>query len=140
MILPPKIPVYGDPKWRGKCPKEAVEQISWFNRIRQEHPDTWGLLAVHVRNEGLLEKGQFSAIRKHKLEGMVTGCVDIMIPGRPCLVLEMKRQDRTKSVLSDDQLVYLVAAQNAGAFACIALGAVGAWDAFEVWKGMQSAS
>lgn len=139
MILPPEIPIFGDTKWRGKCPRESVEQVSWFNKIRQEFPDTWGLLAVHVRNEGLLQNGQFSAVRKHKLEGMVTGCVDIMIPGNPCMVMEMKRQDHTQSKLTDEQLAYLIAAQNAGAFACIALGAVAAWGAFLEWRGMQDA-
>lgn len=140
MKLPPEIPVFGDTKWRGKCPRESVEQVSWFNRVRQEFPDTWGLLAVHVRNEGLLQNGQFSAVRKHKLEGMVTGCIDIMIPGGPCMVMEMKRQDHTQSKLTEEQLAYLIAAQNAGAFACIALGAVAAWEAFLEWKGMQCVS
>jgi len=137
-LTPKNLPVphYGG-DYRGPCPRESVEQISWFNRVRETYPDTWGLLAVHVRNEGLLQNGQLSAIKRHKLEGMVTGCVDIFIPGVPPLVMEMKRLDPTKSILSDEQSRYLVAAQKAGAYACIAFGASAAWDAFEDWLGMQ---
>lgn len=122
---------------KGKCPKEAVEQISWFNKIRQEYPDTWGLLAVHVRNEGLLQNGQLSAIKKHKLEGMVTGCVDIFIPGSPCMVLEMKRTSPALSTLSPEQAAYLVAAEKAGAFACVCFGALAAMEAFTEWLTLQ---
>ena len=125
--------------YRGKCPLEAVEQISWFNRVREAYPDTWGLLAVHVRNEGLLKNGQLSAIKKHKLEGMVTGCVDIFIPGSPCMVMEMKRQSPALSTLSPEQAAYLVAAEKAGAFACVAFGAVAAWGAFTDWLALQPA-
>lgn len=134
MKFNPLIPVYGDVSFRGKCPKEDVEQVSFFNRLRKEYPTSWGILALHPRNEGLKEKGQFSTVIKHKAEGMTAGASDIIIPGCPGFVCEMKRRDHTLSAWQDKQEDYLLAAQQAGAFACVALGAVGAWKAFEAWE------
>lgn len=131
------VPIYGDIKWRGKCHLEQVEQASFFSRLRREYPDTWGVLAVHPRNEGQLRGGQFKAIIKHKAEGMSPGASDIIIPGNPTFVCEMKRKDITQSKWQDGQQEYLEAAQNAGCFACVALGAESAWDAFEVWLSTQ---
>lgn len=130
------VPTYGDPKFRGACPQEGVEQISFFNRLRREYPDTWGLLAVHIRNED----GSASArkVQKLKLEGLATGASDVAIPGNPSLVLEMKRRDPTKSRLSPEQTAYLTAAQNAGAYACVAFGAEAAWEAFMHWLTLQA--
>lgn len=132
------VPIYGDVKWRGDCPKEEVEQSSFFNKLRKEYPDTWGILAVHPRNEGQLRGGQFRAIIKHKSEGMSPGAADILIPGSPAFVCEMKRRDITKSAWQDGQQSYLTAAHNAGAFACVALGAHAAWDAFQEWLSSQA--
>jgi len=129
----PRIPVYGDPSFRGKCPKEDVEQVSFFNRLRAEYPASWGLLALHPRNEGLKQGGQFSTVIKHKAEGMTAGAADIIIPARVAFVCEMKRCDHTLSTWQDGQEDYLLAAIDAGAFACVALGAMGAWEAFEAW-------
>lgn len=130
----PPIPIYGDQKWRGPCPTEDVEQASFFAKLRREYPDSYGLIAVHPRNEGLKMGGQFSAVIKHKAEGMTPGASDIIIPGAPSFVCEMKRRDHTKSKWQDGQEAYLQAAHNAGAFACVALGAVAAWMAFEDWR------
>ena len=134
MKFHPDIPVYGDTTFRGKCPKEEVEQASFFSRLRREYPDTWGRIALHPRNEGLKEKGQFSSVIKHAAEGMTKGASDIVIPGSPAFVCELKRQDHTQSTWQDGQQDYLIAAKNAGAFICVALGAVAAWEAFEVWE------
>ena len=127
-------PVFGDPAFRGNCPKETVEQISFFSRLRREYPDSYGLTAIHPRNEGLKQKGQFSAVIKHSAEGMTIGAADIIIPGAVTFVCELKRLDHTKSAWQDGQISYLAAAQSAGAFACVALGAIGAWEAFEAWR------
>lgn len=129
------VPVYGG-TYRGACPRESVEQISFFNKIRAEYPDTYGRLAVHIRNEDTLATAQ--KMKKHKLEGLTTGASDIQIPGCPSFVCEMKRMDPTKSTLSDDQSDYLVAAQTAGAYACVAFGAQAAVEAFEHWLGLQA--
>lgn len=120
---------------KGKCPLEAVEQISFFNRLRQEFPETWGRLAVHIRNEDRL--GTAQAMKRHKLEGLSTGASDIQIPGCPSFVCEMKRLSPSLSTLSPEQADYLVAAQNAGAFACVAFGALAAYEAFTEWLALQ---
>lgn len=135
MKFPPTIPVYGDTSFRGNCPKEQVEQASFFSKLRREYPDSWGLIALHPRNEGMLIGGQFSAMVKHKVEGMAVGAADIVIPGAPSFVCELKRCDHTKSSWQDGQIAYLEAAQAAGAVVCVALGAVAAWEAFERWRG-----
>lgn len=128
-------PVYGDVTFRGVCHREEVEQASFFSRLRREHPESWGILAIHPRNEGLLTGGQFHAIRKHKAEGMSPGAADVVIPGAPSFVCEMKRQNHTLSTWQPGQIDYLEAAAKAGAFACVALGAEAAWGAFEEWLG-----
>lgn len=134
MILPDNIPVFGDVSFRGKCPLEDVEQVSFFNRLRREYSTSYGLIALHPRNEGLKTGGQFTTVMKHKAEGMTPGASDIIIPARVAFVCEMKRQDHTKSKWQDGQQAYLQASANAGAFACVALGAMAAWQAFEAWK------
>ena len=78
--------------------------------------------------------GQFRALARHKAEGMTPGASDIVIPARVSFVCELKRRDRTKSEWQDGQIEYLAAAAAAGAFACVALGAAAAWEAFEVWS------
>ena len=133
MKIPDHIPYYGDTSFRGDCPAESLEQISLVNRIRQEYPNTYGLIALHPRNEKLLQYGQFSTVLKHKAEGMTKGASDLVIPGRPSFVCEIKRRDHTKSKWQDGQIEFLTAAQNAGSFVCVALGAVAAWQAFEEW-------
>ena len=128
---------FGDTGFRGKCPSEAQEQVTLFNRLRREYPDTWGRLAVHPRNEGLRAGGQFSSVAKHKAEGMTPGAADIIIPARVAFVCELKRRDYTQSAWQDGQMEYLTASAKAGAFACVALGCDAAWEALAVWLRMQ---
>ena len=123
-------PVYGDTSFRGKCPKEDTEHITLFGRIRETK---WGALAIHPKNEGLLRKGQFSAVSKHKAMGMVKGASDVIIPARVAFVCELKRRDHTQSSWQTGQVDYLTAAHDAGAFTCVALGCDAAWDAFQDW-------
>ena len=125
--------IYGDTSFRGKCPKEAQEQVTLFARLRREYPDSYGLLAVHPRNEQQLRGGQFGALAKHKAEGMTKGASDIIIPGRVTFVCELKRLDHTQSRWQDGQVEYLTAAHDAGAFSCVALGCDAAWQAFQDW-------
>lgn len=126
-------PVYGDVSFRGKCPQESMEQITFFNRLRIEYPDTLGMLALHPRNEGQLRGGQFRGMIKQKAEGMTPGASDVIIPGARSFVCEMKRQDHTKSKWQSGQIEYLTAAHDAGAFACVALGWQAAWCALTDW-------
>lgn len=132
------VPVYGDTTYRGRCPDESYEQMSFFNRLRKEYPTSYGAIAVHVRNEGQVEGNQFSGMIRKKAEGMVQGCADIVIPGSPSCVIEMKRRDHKKSVWQKNQKEYLATAANAGSFTCVALGAEAAWQAFEEWRGLMT--
>jgi hypothetical protein len=127
-------PVYGDASFRGKCPAEAMEQITFFNTLRREYPETWGRIALHPRNEQQLRGGQHKELARHKAEGLTPGASDIIIPARIAFVCELKRQDHTQSKWQDGQVEYLTAAHNAGAFACVALGWKAAWGAFEEWR------
>lgn len=133
MKLPTTIPLYGTQQ-SGKCPHESVEQVTFFNRLRHEYPDTYGAIAVHVRNEGELSHAQ---VIRHKAQGMTPGAADIVIPGNPSFVCEMKSRSKTARI-SEEQIKYLEAAQAAGAFVCVALGYEGAWAAFEDWKRSQN--
>lgn len=128
MKFPKWLKVYGDPSFRGACPKEALEQVTFFNKLRREYPDTLGMLALHPRNEGERTHHQTA---KQKAEGMTSGASDIIIPGAPAFVCEMKRQDHTKSTWQPGQMEYLEAAHNTGAFVCVALGWEAAWRALQ---------
>ena len=127
------IRVYGETSYRGACPEEAVEQATFFGRLRRHHPNTWGKLALHPRNEQQLRGGQHRALMRQKAEGMSPGAADIIIPARVAFVCELKRRDHTKSKWQDGQIEYLTAAAEAGAWACVAFGADAAWQAFEEW-------
>ena len=133
MIIPPHIKCYGDLTYRGKCDREQLEQMSIIGRIRREYPDSYGLIVLHPRNEGLKERGQFSAVMRHNAEGMCKGAADVIIPARKSFVCEVKRRNHTLSTWQDGQVEFLTAAQKAGAFVCVALGAVAAWEALEDW-------
>lgn len=127
--------VYGDKSYRGDCPTEAAEQVTFFARLRREYPDTWGRLAIHPRNEG---RRSWQQTVRHKAEGMTPGASDIIIPGSPSFVCELKRRDPTRSRWEDGQLEYLEAAQHGGAFVCVALGVDAAWAAFMEWAQVQA--
>lgn len=124
---------FGDLTFRGKCAIETIEQITFFNRIRRDYPDTWGALALHPRNEGLKTKGQFQSVAKHKAEGMTPGAADIVIPARVSFVCELKRRDYTLCDWQSGQIEYLKASAKAGAFACVAFGCDAAQEALQSW-------
>jgi len=127
MKLPSDIPVYGDQTYRGQCPTENAEQVTFFARIRKKYPDTWGKIAFHPRNEG--KRTHFQAAHQAS-EGMTSGTPDVVIPGAPAFVCELKRRDHTQSIWQKGQQDYLRTAQTMGAFACIALGVDAAESAF----------
>ena len=124
------IPVFGNKEFRGDCPSESAEAVTFFAKLRREHPTTYGLIATHIRNEGLRT---FYQATKQKSEGMVKGAPDIIIPAAIAFVCELKRQDHTRSKWQDGQQEYLLEAQKQGAFVCIGLGYVGAYEAFNFW-------
>lgn len=130
MKKPIDIPSYGDWKFRGICPLESQEQVTFVNRMRTKYPDTFGRLIVHVRNEGKRTMGQ---IRREKMEGLTKGAPDIIIPAKVSFLCEIKRRNPLLSKIDDEQLAYLTAAQRQGAFVCVALGADAAEAAFNEW-------
>lgn len=129
MKLNTKIKTYGDPKFRGNCPLESAEQITFFNVLRRKYPDL-GVIATHIRNEGNRHHAQTA---KQKAEGMVKGAADVTIPASPAFVCEMKRKDHTKSRWQKGQQEYLLTSQEYGAFVCVALGYEAALEALEEW-------
>lgn len=136
MIIKPcqGIPLYGNQEFRDKkCPRESIEQITFVNAIRSQYPDSYGLILIHPENEKKLVNGQFSAVSRSRAMGMSPGASDIIIPGNPSFVCEIKRADRTLSDISTEQISYLYAAKEAGAFVCIALGHEAAMNAFNDW-------
>lgn len=130
MQLPNDIKIYGNTDYRGTCPKETLEQVTFFSRLRRDFPDTLGKLAFHVRNEG---KRTHLQAATEKSEGLTTGAPDIVIPGAPAFLCELKRRDHMQSEISVAQLAYLRAAQDAGCFVCIALGVDAAWEALHAY-------
>ena len=116
------IEIVGDISYRGDCPSENAEQVTFFNWIRKEYPTTLGLIAIHPRNEGKRTYGQANW---QKAEGMNTGAADIVIPCSPPIVIELKRRDHTKSTISKEQIEFLEACQSMGGKVCVALG----WEA-----------
>ena len=131
MKFPSDIPVFGDTDFRGKCPMESLEQVTFFNRLRRLYPQTLGAIAIHSRNEG---KKHAAQVMKEKAEGMVSGASDIIIPASPSFVCELKRQDHTKGHWQPNQIEYLRACKKQGAFICVALGHEAAWEAMLLWQ------
>ena len=132
MKFPEWLPVYGDQEYRNKkCPVESAEQITFFNTLRRDYPEL-GRIAIHPRNEG---KRTANQAQRQKAEGMTAGAADIIIPGSPAFVCELKRTDHTLCAWEPDQLEYLATAQTMGAFVCVALGHKAALEALEIWIG-----
>lgn len=135
MKFPTWLPIYGDPDYRGDCPKEAAEQATFFNQLRKHYPDSYGILALHPKNEGKRSGAQFQQLARDKALGLSPGAADVVIPGSPAFILEIKRRDHTKSSWQPGQIPYLEAAHKAGCFVGVALGWQGAWEAFCEWSG-----
>ena len=128
MKFPTNIKIFGDVKFRDKkCPPESNEQITLFNWLRVSGYVT----AIHPRNEG---KRSYRQVNRQKAEGMTPGAADIIIPGNPTFVCELKRKDHTLCRWEPDQIEYLQQCQKDGAFVCIALGHAAAIEAVKKWK------
>ena len=133
MIIPNDIKVYGNTNFRGDCPLEDAELMTFFNQIRIKYPDI-AKVAIHPDNEGLILGAAHNAHIKQKAKGAIrNGAADIIICGCPTFVCEMKRQDHTKSKWQDGQLDFLQTSQGLGAFVCVALGYEAALEAVNNW-------
>ena len=130
MKFPDWLKVYGDKCFREDCPREEIEQITFFSELKKRYPELWEI-SIHPKNEGLLIKGQFQQMNKDKAMGLRKGAPDIIIPiGFAC---ELKRQDHTKSSWQKGQQEYLKQFQELGGFACVALGHEAAIKAVTEW-------
>jgi len=128
--LDKRIKIFGDESVRmKKPPTENAEQITIFNALRRDYPEL-ATLATHVKNEG---KKTIGEAQKDALMGLNAGFSDIVIIGSPVFLCELKKCDPTKSKISDDQETFLINSQDAGAFACVALGCHGFFEALEAW-------
>ena len=138
MKFPEWLMVFGDVDFRGYCPKEGYEMTTAFNQMKKRWPEI-GAISIHPKNEGKRQKGQFRQLEIEKAAGYVKGASDIIIPGSPTFVCELKRADHTQSSWEDGQLDYLKACQDQGAFVCVALGWGGVMQAIEEWQEMRKA-
>ena len=133
MKIPPHIKTYGDMDFRGDCPLEDAELMTFFNQLRIKYPDI-AKVAIHPDNEGLiLGTGHHHHIKQKAKGAIRNGASDIIIVGSPTFVCELKRQDHTKSRWQDGQLEFLEASQKRGAFVCVALGYEAALQAVDYW-------
>ena len=131
MKLPKKIKIYGDTSFRDPdCRSESAEQKEFFGLLKFNYPEYFDI-AIHPKNEGKRTGKQANI--DSLLGALNTGASDVIIPASISFVCEIKRKDHTKSSISDDQVWYLTKCQNAGSFACIALGCDAAMAAFEDW-------
>jgi hypothetical protein len=125
------IKVYGNVDFRGDCPLEDAELMTFFNQLRIKYPDI-AKVAIHPDNEGLiLGTGHHHHIKQKAKGAIKKGAADIIIVGSPTFVCELKRQDHTKSKWQDGQLEFLEASQKQGAFVCVAFGYLAALDALK---------
>lgn len=137
MKFPEGLQVFGDSTYRGECPLEEAEQATFFSQLRKLYPDTYGRLAMHPKNEGKRRGAQFAQLARDKALGMTKSAPDVVLPGAPTLLIEIKRQDHTQSKWQDGQVEYLQTAQSLGCFVAVALGWEGAMEAFELWAKSQ---
>jgi len=131
MIIPEWLKVYGDPSYRNKkCPKEDAELKTFVNQVRKLNP-TVARVLLHINNEG---KRRHDEVNDLKAKGSINpGASDIIIPGNPCFVLEMKRKDIAESDWQPGQVEYLKQCKDMGCFVCLALGYESALMAFNEW-------
>ena len=122
MKFPEGIAVFGDKDYRGDCPLEDADLITFFNQLRKKYPHMADV-ALHIKNEG---KRNVSQVQRDRAKGALnSGASDIVIAGAPSFVCELKRKDHTKSTITAEQVTFLNNAKERGAFVCIALG----WEA-----------
>lgn len=133
MKIPNWLKSYGNMDFRGDCPKEDSELVTFFNELKRLYPHLSDI-AIHPDNEGLVIGKAHNAHIRQKAKGAIKkGASDIIIVGNPTFVCEMKRQDHTKSQWQDGQIEFLEASKANGAFVCIAFGYVAAMLAVEEW-------
>lgn len=111
-----------DSGYRGPCPKEEIDQMAYGLWMGYRFPD---VNFFHVPNETGTKSGVQFVLKRQKM-GVKNGVHDnlILTPGIswPYGVLELKRRDRTKSKVSQNQWDFGDKAVRDGGFAAIAYG------------------
>ena len=68
MKIPPHIKSFGNLDFRGECPKEDAELITFFNQLKLNYPDLYDV-AIHPDNERLISGTGFNAQSRQKAKG-----------------------------------------------------------------------
>jgi hypothetical protein len=93
-----------------------------MNWLKEYWPEFWAL-SFHVPNES---RGTPKHHEIRAKEGVKPGVYDIVClkpwKGYPYAVFEMKRRDRTKSVISRDQKAFGFECESAGGFVAVCYG------------------
>lgn len=117
---------YGQPL-PGKQPSEDAEMATFFNGL----PQKYKAVALHIRNEGRRTNRQMTWEKARG--GFIKGASDILIPGAPAFVCELKSLSKTARV-SKEQIAYLENSAALGAFSCLCYGYEAAMEAFNEWR------
>lgn len=135
MSFPDWLPVYGQ-RNKDETQPETWHQKQFFSFIRVAYPNSYGRVAFHAKNESRRNYGQ---VYFDKSQGLTKGVSDIIIPGNPTFVCELKKSNLTEKTITSskhwvEQLKYLETCRKLGAFVCLARGYKGAEQAFNEWK------
>jgi hypothetical protein len=125
-----KYKIYVDMKKRGKCPSEDSVHVGFIAWVRHNYPEIGNLL-IHPKNEGKRTAQQCTMDKK--MGSIAKGASDIIIPGNPSFVCELKREDATQCKWQAGQEDYLNNAADNGCFSCVAFGLDAAKEAFIDW-------
>lgn len=111
-----------DSHYRGGCPVEDADQMNCTSWIEYQYPQ-YSRLYWHTVNESNMPvQGRVKAAKK----GLKPGVSDIMFMVKrgkySGLVVELKRKDRTKSKISDDQDEFLFEMSEQGFYCAVCYG------------------
>lgn len=128
------IPIYGDVNYRGASEAEDGDLIEFFNGLKYDYP-VISRIAIHTKNEGKrdTQEKQREAKRDKMKGALLRGTVDVIIPGGPAFIMELKRKNYLHSKIDDDQILYMQRSKRAGAFVCVCLGYDAAFKALDEW-------
>lgn len=130
MRMNPKIHVFGDPSFRGKCPTEDVEQVNFYGWLKYNYPE-YAELFLHPKAEGKRSGAQINY--DQRTGGIPTSMPDCMIVHKMPFCVELKRQDHTQSRWQKGQQEKLEQLHSAGCFIGVALGCEAMKEAFLQW-------
>ena len=111
--------------------RETAEHLTFVSYIHNHYPC---LPLVHIKTRALSLGDRLSLTRAW--EALCKGASDIIILHKVPFVMEIKRKDLSRSVVSDDQIEFLNNCDSLGCFTCIALGHQAAIAAFNEWRGL----